>query len=72
MVGTIDTVYAGFEVATMETPEERASFMNSKGAADLLAAPCRLATAQALVLSSSCSSSWAASSISLWRHSAAR
>jgi hypothetical protein len=26
---TTDTVYAGFEVATMKTPEERASFMNA-------------------------------------------
>ena len=29
MVGTNDTVYAGFEVATMKTAAERASFMNA-------------------------------------------
>ena len=29
VVGTTDTVYAGFEVATMKTPEERASFMKA-------------------------------------------
>ena len=50
--------------------EQRADHRRRQRGADGRRAAAGLA--QALVLSSSCSSSWAASSTSLWRHSAAR